>query len=126
MKMIRHVTDDLDFIGPSPVHVRGKPKLKDMQYADEARECLYSLLGTIYIPDDIARKMTMTYAEHGKCNLVKTIQTIVYRGDCYILHKTGDCYRLCRQLVEDFFPKDSRVRRIMIKAYTILIEEVGS
>ena len=123
--MIRHVTDDLDFVGPSLTHMRGKPTLKDMKYADEAKECLYSLLGTMYIPDDIARRMTQTYAD-ATGGMSGTIQTVVYKGDCYMLMHANDCYRLCRQLIEDFFPKDSRVRRLMIKSYTILIEEVES
>ena len=123
--MIRHVTDDLDYIGPAPTHMRGKITLKDIQYADEAKECLYSLLGTMYIPDDIARRMTQTYAD-ATGGMSATIQTVVYKGDCYMLMHASDTYMLCKHLVEDFFPRYSRVRQLMIKAYTLLIEEVES
>ena len=120
--MIRHVTDNLEYIGPSPTHVRDKPSVKDMMYGADAKECLYSLLGTVYIPEDIARRMTQTYAD-ATGGMPVTIQTVVYKGDCYVLMHAADCYGLCIQLVCDFFPRYSRVRQLMIRSYTILIEE---
>lgn len=119
--MIKNQTKDLEYIGPSLVHLRSKPTKSDELYTDHAKECFYSLLGTEYIPDDVARRMTQTYAE-AKGGMPVTIQTVVYKGNCYMLMHADDIYRLCRQLVTDYFP-DDRCRQLMIRAYTLLIEE---